>query len=296
MAHFVELNENNFVTQVIVIDNNDCLNADGIEDEAIGKNFCELLFGGRWIQTSFNAKFRNKFAGVGDYYDELEDAFIDPWWINKYTGKPFEPTEWEYLQAYKYFTTSYRFYASIPFNSDSNPILDYCNNTDDFKYAPFDYVTHGTYKLKTDVGSAVQYSEEKGLQVNIWFVHEKVIDGLDIGVIMHEKTNFFDFEIATKARQLHPQVAAASIHELFRLLLEWDYVFTEFGNTEPAAARSHELLVQLNMPVDVRNELLTQVPDQAVALYIKGLQPFISFEPCPQPPLFAEWYNSIKLV
>jgi hypothetical protein len=34
--------------------------------------------GGRWIQTSYNANIRGKFAGIGDTYDEANDVFVSP--------------------------------------------------------------------------------------------------------------------------------------------------------------------------------------------------------------------------
>jgi hypothetical protein len=75
MAHFAELNENNVVTQVIVVHNNELLD-NGVESEAKGIAFCQSLFGGNWIQTSYNANFRGKFAGVGDIYDG--EKFVAP--------------------------------------------------------------------------------------------------------------------------------------------------------------------------------------------------------------------------
>lgn len=78
MAHFAELDENNIVIQVIVIDNNDCLDENGQESEAKGIEFCQNLLGGnKWIQTSYNHNFRGLYAGVGYKYDEENDVFID---------------------------------------------------------------------------------------------------------------------------------------------------------------------------------------------------------------------------
>ena len=77
MAHFAELDENNIVKRVVVI-NNDEIVENGIEIEQKGINFCELLFGGRWIQTSYNGKFRKNYAGEGYLYDVAKDAFIPP--------------------------------------------------------------------------------------------------------------------------------------------------------------------------------------------------------------------------
>ena len=78
MAHFAELNENNIVTRVIVVHNNE-ITVDGQELEFKGIDFCEGLFGHRnWVQTSYNGNIRYNFAGQGYTYDEVNDAFYAP--------------------------------------------------------------------------------------------------------------------------------------------------------------------------------------------------------------------------
>ena len=78
MAHFAQLNEENLVTQVIVVANQDTADQDGVENEAIGIEFCTNLLGGTWKQTSYNANIRKNYAGVGYKYDAALDAFIPP--------------------------------------------------------------------------------------------------------------------------------------------------------------------------------------------------------------------------
>lgn len=79
MAHFAQLNENNVVIQVIVI-SNDNLMHNGAESEAKGIAFCQSLFGPntRWVQTSYNNKFRRMYAGVNCIYDATLNAFLPP--------------------------------------------------------------------------------------------------------------------------------------------------------------------------------------------------------------------------
>lgn len=91
MAHFAQLDENNVVTQVIVVHNNDC-QIDGVESEAAGILFCKSLFGKhtKWAQTSYNATIRKNYAGIGFLYDSDRDAFIsqkpyDSWILNEST-------------------------------------------------------------------------------------------------------------------------------------------------------------------------------------------------------------------
>lgn len=85
MAHFAELDENNKVLRVIVIHNNELLDENGTEQEQQGIDFCVAHYGGRWIQTSFNATFRKNFAAMDYIYDPIKDAFINnlhyPSWI-----------------------------------------------------------------------------------------------------------------------------------------------------------------------------------------------------------------------
>jgi len=77
MAHFAKLNEQNIVMQVIVVANEELLD-NGTESAAKGIAFCQSLFGGDWIQTSYNGKIRKNYAGIGYTYDAGRDAFIPP--------------------------------------------------------------------------------------------------------------------------------------------------------------------------------------------------------------------------
>ena len=78
MAHFCKLDENNVVTEVIVIDNNELLDENNVEQESLGIDFITNTFNitGTWKQTSYNGNFRVNFAGIGDTYDEENDVFI----------------------------------------------------------------------------------------------------------------------------------------------------------------------------------------------------------------------------
>jgi hypothetical protein len=89
MAHFAEIDETNTVVQVIVVHNNELLD-NGVESEAKGVAFCQSLFGGNWVQTSYNGNIRKNYAGIGFTYDAVRDAFIPPkpypsWILNEDT-------------------------------------------------------------------------------------------------------------------------------------------------------------------------------------------------------------------
>lgn len=79
MAHFAQLDDNNVVTQVIVVANEELI-FEGVENETQGVIFCRSLFGNdtKWVQTSYNGNFRKRYAGIGYTYDAEKDAFIAP--------------------------------------------------------------------------------------------------------------------------------------------------------------------------------------------------------------------------
>lgn len=102
MAHFAEIDENNIVTRVVVVPD---------EQEHRGQEFLaeDLSLGGKWIQTSINTRggihyepnfgepssdqskaLRKNYAGAGYFYDEQRDAFIAPrvfesWFLDEET-------------------------------------------------------------------------------------------------------------------------------------------------------------------------------------------------------------------
>jgi len=80
MAHFAKIDENNVVTQVIVVANEDTTDTNGVEVEEIGVAFCKKLLGAEtnWKQTSYNNNFRVRYAGIGYSYNAELNAFIPP--------------------------------------------------------------------------------------------------------------------------------------------------------------------------------------------------------------------------
>jgi len=78
MAHFAQVS-NNVVQQVIVVSNDDCGGGEFPDSEPIGQTFIASLgLPGDWLQTSYHANFRQKYASIGDEFDPTADAFTDP--------------------------------------------------------------------------------------------------------------------------------------------------------------------------------------------------------------------------
>jgi hypothetical protein len=78
MAHFAQISSG-IVQQVIVISNDDCGGGDFPASEPVGQAFIASLdLEGEWLQTSYHANFRGKYAGIGDIYDAELDEFVTP--------------------------------------------------------------------------------------------------------------------------------------------------------------------------------------------------------------------------
>jgi hypothetical protein len=94
MAHFAKISETNEVLAVLVVDDKDVLNADGVEDESVGQQYLEQHNNWpaqMWIQTSYNTSqgthklggtpLRGNYAGIGHIWDEDNNLF--------YSKKPY---------------------------------------------------------------------------------------------------------------------------------------------------------------------------------------------------------------
>ena len=78
MAHFAKI-ENNTVTQVIVVSNEDCGGGDYPTSESIGQAFIASLgLTGVWLQTSFHANFRGCYASPNWTFDATNNVFVAP--------------------------------------------------------------------------------------------------------------------------------------------------------------------------------------------------------------------------
>lgn len=96
MAHFAKLDSDNIVLAVYTVNNDDILDSDGNESEAVGIQFLQNVHGWNlWKKTSYNTRhgeyysnnaiaddqtkaFRKNYAGIGFRYDPTRDAFIPP--------------------------------------------------------------------------------------------------------------------------------------------------------------------------------------------------------------------------
>jgi len=75
MAHFAKI-ESDTVTSVIVVSNDDCGGGEYPESEPIGQAFIASCgINGLWLQTSYHANFRGKYAGIADLFNVETNEF-----------------------------------------------------------------------------------------------------------------------------------------------------------------------------------------------------------------------------
>lgn len=327
MAYFAELDDNNLVTRVVVVANEDLLDESGLENEEIGIQICQnLISSNKWVQTSFNTRdgmhydpvtglpddkepFRNTFAEIGFYFSEQFQAFTPPppkpWFflnenlqwecpanIGPKTGFPFTHDELLYIG---HLVNTNKIYSIVPVKAvDSDPLANICTSTE-YGLADITEITHGenphTWFYLDDNGEFnIDYQKDYSVELDL----------TPFGVITsftmnddNEKSN----RVAKFCFEQHPQNEAFSLHECFRLIIEWAFAYTDLNNREPMAELAHNFLRVLQMPAEVRNDLLNNVPGQVVALFLNNddiYTPFYRTESVEAPSSFISWIAQIS--
>ena len=76
MAHFAKIHDG-IVQIVINVANDDCAGGNLPESEPAGQAFiASIELDGEWVQTSYHANFRGKYAAIGDMWNGTD--FVSP--------------------------------------------------------------------------------------------------------------------------------------------------------------------------------------------------------------------------
>ena len=89
MAHFAKIDENNFVINVVTLNDSEMLDSENNPSETVGQNYLQTHNNwpsNLWIQTSYNTKegkhllggtpFRGNYAVVGGTWDSVNNIFL----------------------------------------------------------------------------------------------------------------------------------------------------------------------------------------------------------------------------
>ena len=95
-----------------------------------------------------------------------------------------------------------------------------------------------------------------------------IIEALPYGHIVYVELLDADDEVVeTEAPHSN---CSRTLQETFRLLLEWDWAYTNLGNREKIAEVSHGMVQVLDIPEAVKEWLMSSVPAEKVGRFLEG--------------------------
>lgn len=182
-------------------------------------------------------------------------------------------------------------------------------NTTEYMLKSFENITHNTLQ-QADILSSDHDNEflkqksinSEHISASLYRVikqHHTVLDFSPHSIITYSimEKEYIDSYEKDPLVVMHPQCITHTLHELFRLIIEWAWCYRNCENTEPIAIHCDTLLRELQMPLNVREELINLVPDQAVSKFIKNnIHALEVLETDPEcPSSFNEWISDIYL-
>lgn len=256
---------------------------------------------------------KNVFDEMLDHIDSGRQPYKDWAWddVRKHWKPPVEKPKLPlYLESSWDFTTeswivsvaeehlnrknrSYKVWKSVPVES-GHSYSSACSTTN-YMIKSLEEITHSTNVLDSTVTSLeTPGADETGVSnYPIVLRHEIVLDLSPIAIITYnELDERFIEKTGGNLWKIHPQCNGRTIHELFRLIIEWAWAYTELDNTEPTAEICHEILQAMQMPMSVRQELLALEPE-VVGKYLLDDPTALEedLEDPEQPPLFKSWLS-----
>lgn len=187
------------------------------------------------------------------------------------------------------FLRTFRLWAVKPVDADSK--FSGACSSNEYMIESIEKATHGV----DTVHSIVTKTREDGIvEYPTIKRHFTLLDLEPIARITYQEFDPSDSDMFEQVAKIHPQCGGRTIQELFRLIIEWAWSYTELRNNEPMAKLCHEVLRVVQMPLDVRQELLDLRP-QYVARYVSNDVNALSGYPedveC--PPLFSTWISDM---
>jgi hypothetical protein len=128
--------------------------------------------------------------------------------------------------------------------------------------------------------------------------HASLSNATELRIPFHGRKGFICYlelaDPATEETEVYenPNVTR-TLHELFKLMLEWEWVYDNLDQNDVCAVLAHDILEEIDLPEMLRSWLWNNVPDMHVAKFLKGdpdarLRPPASTIP-PMLPEFEGW-------
>jgi hypothetical protein len=178
------------------------------------------------------------------------------------------------------FNRAYQLWASTP-KIENHFMFDTCTTRDTHMNTPI------SEQYNTD--AFLQTLSEGGM-FDTLTKHDNIIIVDGLFAITYTETS--DKDLFRNLRDLHPYCVAHTIHELFKLMLEWQWAYLELNSTEPMAKLCNDSLEYLGVNyfanTDTTNAL-KELPDSFLAQYIKGQELSVPLTDPVQPIAFSLW-------
>jgi len=183
------------------------------------------------------------------------------------------------------FRQGYRLYDSVnKVGMEDHWAYPICSATDTHLNRPIDemYGRHDFFDL----------AESQGL-LGVVTDYVKIIEAPGIFSIICTVVNPDKPALVEQLNQVHPYSVSPNLHELFKLMLEWQWAYKHLDADEPMAVKSNEALEYLGLDVDdTSNQVvvdLMNLPDLHVVDYLNGLEYTTKTEFPEAPQSFIIW-------
>lgn len=214
-------------------------------------------------------------------YKELLTAGIDPDYIDN-ASRLLEQLDISFSRqnTANRFNRAYQLWASVP-KLETHFMYDTCTARDTHMNCPIseEYNTDKFRELLDGSGMFSTLAKHDNLIV---------VDG--VFAITYTETT--DKDLFRNLRDLHPFCVGHTIHELFKLMFEWQWAHDVLDSREPMALLCNSTLNYLGLHYGDNNEVcenINSLPDSFVAQFIKGVDMAVPEMDPQQPPSFKLW-------
>ena len=213
------------------------------------------------MRSALDDSIRDAGLDLADYSDVQSLMDTVPSMINIVEGG--EPTR---------FQAAYRLWGSVPTEDYRDHwAYPFCTTTEMYMPIPID-------ELQGSSGGLKVAADTQSSGAHITLLIKKNVKLVEYGgcaqIMFTQVDPVIGAGVPHESQMTHPYVAACSLHELFKLLLEWQWAVLYAENTEMVGQIVCEFLGHLGLHVDdvdsnpvVRD--LMSLPDMQVAQYIK---------------------------
>lgn len=222
--------------------------------------WCNNVLGGKWVEVTDLVNANKEIA------------------INIKTGQAYDPYPVSVVPEPIRQQRGYSVWLTLP--ADDQHLMFQACTTKNYMTLPPKMIWDNSFPL---IENYIKVNPDQAFPDVV--LHKIVIDSAPDFAIVLNIINSGAFNISREDMVTHPHIIAPTVHELLRMIYEWEWAYIELGSREPAAELCHKVWAVLNPPEDVI-DIIKKLPDMAIARYISGdtnaAEPLPYDPPCPQ--------------